>query len=472
MTSRRNGVRLLASLLVALAWAGSAGAQILGLFYAEEKKGERIYVFNNKANWERFIASGETGAGLTRLGVGPNGETVFADNETALELFFFKHGIKEEVVRPRTSTSRLSWANGRTTFDWDSGQINFGNRLQLRFTQEIPDGAVRLPGTAAAGDQKGSFRIRRYEPQFTGWFYRPWITAEIEFAFQDLNAAGPGSAGLNTMALNVDWTKGKRLFRTQMGQFKVPFGRQEMTSSFSQEFVDRSIVAGEFERGRDIGFQIDGVSKNNQLEWRAGLFNGNGRSNNTNDNSKYQYDARLMWQLGGRNVGYSEVDFESTDKPLLAIAGQFEQNDFDQSVTTTPLPVVASCPCVAGGALKRTMWGFDLVYKYKRLFVMGAYYGREIDPASPAGTNFKSPGYHAQIGYLLDKGRHWEVAGRYAAYDPSNQIADNDRTEWGIGFNYFYNRHALKVQSDFRQLEDKRANTKNKELRIQTQINF
>jgi hypothetical protein len=73
----------------------------VGLFYAEEKKNDRIYVFNVKANWERFMASGETGTGLTRIGVGPAGETVFADNETALELFFFKHGIKEEVSGPR-----------------------------------------------------------------------------------------------------------------------------------------------------------------------------------------------------------------------------------------------------------------------------------------------------------------------------------------------------------------------------------
>lgn len=93
MRSRNRGLGLLAALLGCLAFAGPAGAQILGLFYAEERKENRIFVFNNKATWERFKASGETGTGLTRIGLGPNGETVFADNETALELFFFKYGI-------------------------------------------------------------------------------------------------------------------------------------------------------------------------------------------------------------------------------------------------------------------------------------------------------------------------------------------------------------------------------------------
>src|SRR4029450_7151174 len=85
-------------LLLALGMARGAWAQ--GLFYAEETKDGRIYVFNVKANWERFKASGETGIGITRLNAGPNGETVSADNEQALELYFFKHDIKEAVTRP------------------------------------------------------------------------------------------------------------------------------------------------------------------------------------------------------------------------------------------------------------------------------------------------------------------------------------------------------------------------------------
>jgi hypothetical protein len=141
----------------------------------------------------------------------------------------------------------------RTTFEWDTGQISFSNRLQLRFTQEIPDGAVRLPGAATAGDQKGSFRIRATSRSST-LVLQALDHVRDRVRIPGPERRGPGSAGLNTMTLNVDWTKGKRLFRTQMGQFKVPFGRQEMTSSFNQQFVDRSIVAGEYERGRDLGF--------------------------------------------------------------------------------------------------------------------------------------------------------------------------------------------------------------------------
>ena len=63
-------------------------------------KDGRIYVFNNAEEAERFEKTGELGKAITRPGAGPNGETVIADSERALELFFFKHGISEPVPQP------------------------------------------------------------------------------------------------------------------------------------------------------------------------------------------------------------------------------------------------------------------------------------------------------------------------------------------------------------------------------------
>src|SRR5262245_48892033 len=109
-----RGLAVAATLLLVLAVGGRAWAQ--GMFYAEETKDGRIYVFNIKDNWERFKASGEVGTGITKLGAGPNGETVYADNEQALDLFFFKHGIKESVARPRPATLTIVWRDGKTRF--------------------------------------------------------------------------------------------------------------------------------------------------------------------------------------------------------------------------------------------------------------------------------------------------------------------------------------------------------------------
>ena len=66
----------------------------------------------------------------------------------------------------------------------------------------------------------------------------------------------------------------------------------------------------------------------------------------------------------------------------------------------------------------------------------------------------------------LDRGRV-NVAGRVP-----DLIPDNDRTEVGGVVNYYLNKHSLKFQGDFRQIDDDGRGTKNKELRLQTQVVF
>lgn len=93
---RTHGARaVLTLMLVLLVGATSALAQ--GMYYKEITKDDRIYVFNVPANAERFEKTGEIGTNITMTAAGPNGETVIGDNERALELFFFKHGISEPV---------------------------------------------------------------------------------------------------------------------------------------------------------------------------------------------------------------------------------------------------------------------------------------------------------------------------------------------------------------------------------------
>ena len=148
-----------------------------GLYYKEIRKDDRIYVFNNAKNAELFEKSGEMGRSITRLNAGPKGETVVADSEEALELFFFKNGISEVVEKPAPPVQKIEWRDGKTRFTLGKTfYMEMSNRIQPRFTYEMPDNSVQLPGTGNAGDSKGSFRIRRAKFKLEGWFYKPeWI---------------------------------------------------------------------------------------------------------------------------------------------------------------------------------------------------------------------------------------------------------------------------------------------------------
>ncbi len=459
------------ALLLTLVAAASARAQ--GMFYAEEVKDGRVYVFNIKDNWERFKASGETGTGLTRLNAGPNGETVYADNETALELYFFKHGIKDVVVRPAPTVQRIEWRDGKTRITLGNNfYMELSNRIQPRFTYEMPDDSVTLPGTEAAGDGKPSFRIRRAKLKFEGWFYKP--TLEYEFQANWTDVVNTPAAQIVEDA-NIDWDiSKKKAFRVRFGQFKAPFGRQQLTSSGSQQFVDRAIQDARLNDARETGLALWGTLLTNKIDWRVMASNGNGRSQVLNDNAKFLYTGRVMWQaIGntrmnqwGSGALLTEGDLgDSVNGPLLALAGQFSNNDRHFATT--------------GNDLKNTTWALDYTFKYKGFATVGEYGDRKSEPET--GREFHDKGLLLQASYAfkapgIPGASFWELAFRYAKVDPSSIVDNNDRDEIGGALNYYYNRHNLKIQADYRQLKDDAANsgrgTTTKEFRLQTQFIF
>jgi phosphate-selective porin OprO and OprP len=317
-----------------------------------------------------------------------------------------------------------------------------------------------ISGTAQArtkGDGRDSFRIRRAKMKFEGWFWKKTLTFDFQVNFADT------ASSLEDAALAWD-VSGQKTFEVKVGQYKVPFGRQELTSSGSQQFVDRSIVSNEFNQGRDAGISLQGLLLEKKIEYRLGMFNGNQRNKATNDNNKMQFDGRLTFQPWG-DVKYSEADFESTDKPLLALGVQFENNS-RQGAT------IASDQ-------ERSTWGPEAVLKYKGFSLFSDAYFRTIetdaDATKPeaivAGKEFDSDGFQVQAGMFFYK-RNWEVAFRYATWDPDAGKDDNERVEIGGALSFYENKHALKVQADFRQIEDKARKAKDQELRVQTQWIF
>jgi phosphate-selective porin OprO and OprP len=367
-----------------------------------------------------------------------------------------------------TGGARIVHEDGATTVTLDNAEITLSNRVQFRFTQEIPAGNVRLPGTTEDGQSKPSFRIRRAKTSLEGWFWKKELTYEVQLSWAGPEAGASTQTPLEDALLTWDASK-KGSFMITIGQFKVPLGRQESTSSGHLQFADRSLLSGEFTRGRDIGIQFRGRVANDKVEYFGGVFNGNSASRTSNDNTKLQYNARLSVEPLGK-VTYSESAFEGWDKPLLAIAGQFENNDLSGSTNLTDL--------------NTTILSADVVYKYKGFSLFGEYFNRKRKPEAISGTSnatsgaaaqsggtYNSNGYNFQAGYFLKRDKV-EVAFRFAGYDPADNIASNDRKETGGVLNYFILKHALKIVADFRALRDDLAKETNKELRIQTQFTF
>ncbi len=374
----------------------------------------------------------------------------------------------EQADPAATGGFKIVHQDGGTTLTLDNAEITLSNRVQFRFINEMPPAAVRLPGTTKDGQSKPSFKIRRAKTSLEGWFWKKELTYELQLSWAGPEAGASTQTPLEDATLTWDASK-KGTFKITFGQLKVPLGRQEITSSGKQQFADRSILSGEFTRGRDIGLQFHGRVGNDKVEYFAGVFNGNSASRTSNDNTKLQYNARVSVEPFGK-VAYSEGAFEGWDKPLLAIAGQFESNDLAGATNLTDL--------------KTNVLGADIVYKYKGFSVFAEYFQRKRTPEAVSGTSsansgnaaqssgsFNSNGYNVQAGYFLKRDK-LEIAARFAGYDPSDKTASNNHTEKGGVINYFILKHTLKIVADFRALRDDLVKQTTKELRVQTQFIF
>lgn len=439
---RRKALFKASFLALALALSASvATAQVTGLYYQEVEKDGRIYVFNTPEKHQSWEQTGDMGVAITLIGRGANGETVVAENETAADLYFFKHnlpGYDRPTPKPSTPAFTVGWKDGKTTIESKSASLVISNRLQVRFTEVMPE----------VGEDRGSFRIRRMKTKFEGWVYTKNLTYELQVNFAD------SANVLEDAVVNYDFTKGKKEFQLKAGQYKVPFGRQELTSSGSQQFVDRSAVSNTFARGRDIGVQLWGTPLAGKLDWRVGVFNGNGRTVSANDNDKFQQNGRVTFQPFG-DVKYSESDFDSTDKPLFAIAGQWESNN-RQGATT-------------GNDIDREIVGGDVSFKFKGFSLFGELFEASDDPET--GVDVDLSGFNVQAGYFIVRPK-FEVAVRLAELDPNDGIDNNEQEERGLALNYFWNKHNHKLQLDYRELENKANNQTNEEIRLQYQVIF
>ena len=448
----------LATVLIGALQGFPAHAQstALSLYYQEVERGESVFVFNTPERYKAFLVGGDPGQCITLAKNGAGGKRLVAENETAIDLYLFKHGLPgydrpapkpTPTPTPAPAPFEVSWKDGRTNFKTKSAELKLSNRFQPRFTAEDLD-----TKTTTGQPDRESFRIRRAKTKLEGWVYSRNLEVELQLNWADTVNL------LDDANVNYDVTGGHRALMVKAGQFKVPFGRQQLTSAMSQQFVDRSAVSDIFARGRDIGLQLWGTPFKGLLDWRVGVFNGNGRTVARNDNDELQFDARLTLQPFG-DVKYSEGDFESAGRFLFAVAGQIETNTRE----------VAAAGGNPAGKVEQTIWGGDVVVKIAGVSLSAEYFERQNEPT--AAADFKDRGFDGQVGIFVVPKR-LELAARYSEYDPSLSRDGDVRTERGVALGYFWNQHNHKIQADYRWLEDETRGTEDRELRVQYVLFF
>src|SRR5438093_2983372 len=142
---------------------------------------------------------------------------------------------------------------------------------------------------------KDRFRLRRARIAMTGDFAEQF-DFKIEGDFENSDGTSPSN---RTDFSGTDiWLNWHRFPAAQIkiGQYKAPFGLEQLTPDTSLFIIERSLPTGAITPERQIGVELWGKPFTNVwpeqkdlLTYYGGIFNGNGRNINNNDNNNFMY---------------------------------------------------------------------------------------------------------------------------------------------------------------------------------------
>jgi phosphate-selective porin len=257
---------------------------------------------------------------------------------------------------------------------------------------------------------KDRFRLRRARITLTGDFAEQF-DFKIEGDFENSDGTSPSNrTDFSGTDIWLNWHQFPAA-QIKVGQYKAPFGLEQLTPDTSLFIIERSNTTGAITPDRQIGAQLWGKPFTNVwpeqkdlLTYYAGIFNGNGRNINNNDNNNFMYVGRLeLMPFKGKVFGQAfslklggDVLNSRDDKGTnISQTGNLLVNS-DGSLSSFVLP----------GADERTAWSvdawlnigpFDLIGEYLEEYVNG----RTVAGVPPGFANFTTNGFQITSGYFL-----------------------------------------------------------------------
>ena len=244
----------------------------------------------------------------------------------------------------------------------------------------------------------------------------------------------------------------------RLGQFKFPFGREQLTSTSQIDLQELSIATNEFTPSYEPAAMVSGLLADGMFEYQAAMSNGEGRGkNNTPGETKngMRAGARVVWNpLGAFKLdgpAFQTVDDGSTK---LGVGAALMRNEDSSGLNT-----------VTPGANTETS-DFEAGLDSGPLAVLAEAFHRTTH--AQAGGDTIDDGRNFQLGYLFDAAR-FELVGRYSSIDYG---AKDDQFEKTVGVNWYVDRHNAKWMADFSKLSGQGSTPDTNRLRLQFQVLF
>lgn len=310
-------------------------------------------------------------------------------------------------------------------------KLSIGGYLQMQAeTGDAPDN--RFP----ANDR---FLVRRARITVKGEF-----AEHIDFTLQSEFGNGSLSANSNYRAQLTDafvrWKKFD-FANVTFGQFKTPYGHEQLLSDTKLPFVERSLPNDRLTLSRQIGLMVSGDVIDDRLAYAVGVFNGNNVNNGGNDNENFMTVGRLS----GTPV--------KTEKFTLSLGAN----------------AYASDDGVNAAAVQRDGRGVDAQIKAGRFDAGAEWLQTDYNPA--AGASRVAEGWSAQAGYFV-VAKKLRAGLRYETYDPDTDAADDESSTWTCGVTWFLKGDDLKLSVNYLLGDPAGALDNQGRLLVQAQVVF
>ena len=161
-----------------------------------------------------------------------------------------------------------------------------------------------------------------------------------------------------------------------LGQFKAPFGREVLQGKGEITFLERAQASQLVAPGRQVGVQLSGQAVDDRLSYRGGLFNGNGRRLE-NDNDSFLWAARVQYNTVGAAEFYDELVVE-----VGADVG-YSRDDGVDLAARLDRPVAAAVVDLSDFTGDRLLVGADGRVGWRGFFLRGEYLRAELEVDGP-----------------------------------------------------------------------------------------
>ena len=387
--------------------------------------------------------------------------------------------ISEADYKELTKSKPVNYMPGKGfTFNSEDERfrLSLGGRIQARYT------FTDLEDNRKSSDLS-KWEVRRMKLWLNGNAYNKDLT----YLFQADFTQGGSSKLLEHAYMNY-----RLLDEVQIlaGQTKVPFGRQWLNSSGSQQFVDRTVASDTFRPGYDTGVKLSGDILKGLTTYELGLYGGAGQTTarTTNDSA---IAARVTVNPFGK-MAYSESDLDNSAKPLLSVGGNYYRNTlaatFKAAAGTTPASTTLETNAItlagssgwlgkgvssftASEKIDVNSYGVDAAFKWHGASVLTEYLLGQAD-GQASNKTLRAHGFYAQAGYCIIP-KTLEAAIRYGYVDPNRDKANDLVRETAGAVSYYFSKHDLKLQGDVTNLHDQ-GKSKSDDLifRLQAQVIF